>query len=231
MTHVATPGGEHRSGASTGSEFEARTIDAAIEQGLLSLGLERDDVEVVVIEKGSRGFLGLGARLARVRVEPKARVASVVRAMAGEILRLMGVEAVVTARQQGQTVQVRIDGGKEDGLLIGRKGDTLNALEHVITRMACRQTGLGDGVRVQVDVGGYRERREAQVRKMARELAQRVIRTGRRATTEPLTGAERRIVHRALSGNRDVQTHVTGEGASRRVVITVVRGRGRAAEG
>ncbi|NNF06769.1 MAG: KH domain-containing protein, partial [Candidatus Eisenbacteria bacterium] len=150
-------------------EFEAKTPDEAVELALLNLDMTRDEVVVTVLEKGSRGFLGLGARRARVRVEPKTQVASTVRALTSEVLRLMQVEGSVTAKQQGRNISVRIKTEETDGLLIGRKGETLNALQHLLSRMTARQTGLGDQARVMVDVAGYRSRREAQLRRSAQD--------------------------------------------------------------
>jgi spoIIIJ-associated protein len=209
----------------TDSVFEGRSVDDAIELGLTTLNLLREEAEVAVLDRGSRGFLGLGARRAKVKVGPKRqKIASTVRAMTGEILRLMEIDAWVTAHQMGRDVRVRIESGKSDGLLIGRKGETLNAFEHILNRMAARQTGLGAAARIEVDVAGYRGRREDQVRRTAIELAERAERTGRRAMTEPLGPAERRIVHEALADNRRVQTHATGNGPERRLVITPARG-------
>ena len=141
-------------------EFKGRDVNAAVNRGLKALGWGRADTEVEVLDKGARGFLGLfGGRPARVVLHPKAgALPAQVRAMAGEVLRLMGLpEAKVSARENGSsTVSVTIDTGEDNGLLIGRGGETLRAFEHVMTRMAQRQTAGGRSLRVLVNVGGYR---------------------------------------------------------------------------
>jgi len=209
--------------------YQGRNAEEALHAALAAAGLTEKEARITVLDRGSRGFLGIGSRRAQVRVEPRAGSTSAVRAMTVEVLRLMGIDARVVATQKGRTVHVAIESGKSDGLLIGRKGETLQALQHVISRMAQRQTALGTAARVVVDVSGYRLRREEQLCRMAVQLAERVERTGRRAMTEPLDTEERRLVHRALEGVK-VETHAAGNGPARRVVITPIRRRRPTAE-
>jgi spoIIIJ-associated protein len=116
-------------------------------------------------------------------------------------------------------VTVEFRAGEGDALLIGRRGETLEALQHVLLRMAGKK--LGSRLEsVTLDISGYRARREEKLVQLARTLAERVERTGRRAMTEPLTAGERRIVHNALEGRKGVTTQVGGRGGNQRILIT-----------
>lgn len=204
--------------------YDGRSVRDAVEAALRDQGIARDQAEVTVLDKGSRGLLGWRARPARVRVAPKTAAGHPLSVRALELLRLLGLEGSVSVRQAGRDLLVDFRTGDTDGLLIGRKGETLSALQHILSRMAGAVDPEIEHVRV--DVAGYRARREAQVKEQALELAKRVVETGRRGMTEPLTPAERRIVHRALEGVTGVRTHVGGSGTNRRVVVTR-RGQGK----
>ncbi len=209
-------------------EFEGRTVDEALEAALGTLGVSREQAEVSVVDEGSRGFLGIGARPARIRVAPGALEAVAAKEVTARVLELMGVTGAIETRRDDRLVTVNITSGESDGLLIGRKGETLAALQHVITRMVSRRLG-GNMGQLRVDVAGYRDRRDEQLRDLARTLAERVQRTGRRAMTEPLPPAERRAVHRALESVTGVETHAAGSGLNKRVVLIPSRRRGDAA--
>ena len=197
--------------------FSGTSVDAAIEAGCESLHVTRDEALIEVLDRGSRGFLGLLSRPARVKVGLKLALAEVAEELAREILTRMGMKASVEAVQTGPNVVVRVE-CEEAGLLIGRRGETLEAFEHILLRMASRKTA-GKIRELRVDVAGYRTRRDDQLREEALALAERVERSGRRAMTEPLPAAERRVVHQALADRTSVTTHVSGNGSARRVII------------
>jgi len=197
--------------------FSGASVDAAIAAGCESLHVTRDEALIEVLDRGSRGFLGFLSRPARVKVAQKLALAGVAEELAREILARMGMKAKVQAVQTGTNVVVRVD-CEEAGLLIGRRGETLEAFEHVLLRMASRKTA-GKIRELRVDVAGYRNRRDDQLREEALALAERVERSGRRAMTEPLPAAERRVVHQALADRTGVTTHVSGNGSDRRVII------------
>jgi len=197
--------------------FSGTSVDAAIQAGCESLRVTRDEALIEILDRGSRGFLGFLSRPARVKVAPKLALAGLVEALARELLTRMGAHASVQAVQNGTSVVVRVE-TEDAGLLIGRRGETLESLEHVLLRMVSRKTA-GKIRALRVDVAGYRSRRDDQLREEALALADRVMRSGRRAMTEPLPAAERRVVHQALADRAGVTTHVAGNGASRRVII------------
>jgi spoIIIJ-associated protein len=201
----------------TTTVYSGATVDEAIVAGCEALRVTRDEALIEVLDRGSRGFLGFLSRPAKVKVSPKLALAGVALELARELLKRMGMEASVEAVQTGSNVVVRVDCG-EAGLLIGRRGETLEALEHLLLRMASRRTA-GKVRELRVDVAGYRSRRDDQLREEALALAERVERSGRRAMTEPLPAAERRVVHQILADRSGVTTHVAGNGNTRRVII------------
>lgn len=159
----------------------------------------------------------LGTREARVRVTVKESRAELAKAFLAGVLERMNTEAAIEVRPRGDTLHLDVV-GKDMGILIGRRGDTLRALEF-LTNLASSK-GSGEALRVVVDVSGYRKRRERELEEMARNLARRVMRTGQRVVTQPLEARDRRIVHLALQGSKRVTTHSEGEEPFRRVVIS-----------
>lgn len=203
-------------------ELSAKTVEEAIELALKELDAERDEVEVSVISRGRAGILGIGAELARVRVVRLAAAqspASTAMQVLGQLLSLMHVEAVPTIRSGGDGDNppvIDVQGG-DAGLLIGRRGETLRALQFLVNLLLSRQ--LSEGGRVIIDVEQYRERRDSAIQQLALRVAERVVATGRPATLEPMPAAERRMVHLALADHPHVLTQSVGEGEERKVSI------------
>ncbi len=215
--------------------MSARTVDEAIELGLKELDADRDEAEVEILSRGKAGFLGIGAEVARVRVtrisagrnaariptteEGETTAAGVATAAVGRILEAAGVNVTRTLRaandpESGGPI---IDlAGEDSGLLIGRRGQTLQALQFLVNLIVRKQF---EGVRVMLDVENYRQRREFQLRDMATKVAARVTQTNRSITLEPMPPADRRIIHTSLTDNPDVSTESAGEGEGRRVTI------------
>lgn len=200
-------------------EKTGRTVEEATEAALQELGLTREDVTIEVLMEPSRGFLGiLGGKDAKVRVTPKEDRADLAKAFVSGLLERMGLEVAIEVRPRGDVLSLDIV-GNDMGLLIGRHGETLRALEF-LTNMACARGG-GEVKRVLVDVSGYRRRREMELEEMARILARRVERTGKSATTQPMDARDRRVVHVALQDEPTVTTHSEGEEPFRRVVVSL----------
>jgi spoIIIJ-associated protein len=133
----------------------------------------------------------------------------------------MGINTQVQVETIDQVVHVRVDSAGSDGLLIGRKGETLQAIQHLTTRMVNRDNQRR--VQVAVDVGGYRKRRETQLENLAKSLAAKVESSGQQAMTEPLNAAERRIIHITLANNPSVRTETVGEGLVKKVAVIRVK--------
>ena len=213
----------------------APTVDEAIELGLKELDADRDEAEVEILSKGKTGFLGIGSEAARVRVtrisagrndagvpttvEGETTAAGVATDVVGRILEAAGVNVTRTLRaandpESGGPI---IDlAGEDSGLLIGRRGQTLQALQFLVNLIVRRQF---EGVRVVLDVENYRQRRELQLREMATTIGKRVAETNRSITLEPMPPADRRIIHTSLTDHPGVSTESTGEGEGRKVTI------------
>lgn len=200
-------------------EEEGRTSEEAVEAGLQKLGLEREYVLVETLDEGTKGFLGLGGRQARVRltVTPSGDRLLRGRRILEGLLKLMGVEASVRAWEVHGLLNLEITGG-DVGLVIGKHGQTLEALNYLVARVLGRQ--LGERALIRVDVEGYWERRRQLLEQRARQLAEQVKSTGEPVTLEPMSSADRRTVHLALQRDARVRTASLGEGPLRRLIIT-----------
>ena len=216
--------------------MSAPTVEEAIELGLKELDADRDEAEVEILSRGKTGFLGIGSVPARVRVKrisvgrndagvPTATengdttAAGVASAAVGRILEAAGVNVSRTLRSANdpESGGPIIDlSGEDSGLLIGRRGQTLQALQFLVNLIVRRQF---EGVRVVLDVENYRQRRENQLKDMATKVAERVAQTNRSITLEPMPPADRRIIHTSLTDHPGVSTESTGEGEGRKITI------------
>ena len=206
-------------------EISAKTEEEAVEIALEKLGAARDEVEILVLKKSKGGFLGLGGGEATVRVTrrgPQVEAAEGV-ALAREILEkllsLMKFSATVSEvkPEDGESPTVLDITGDDLGILIGRRGQTLLSLQHLVFLMVSHQ--LKSHVPVIIDVEGYRQRRQEALIRLAHHMAESVQASGKPVDLEPMPANERRIVHLALQDHKAVTTESVGEGESRRVTI------------
>ena len=198
-------------------EASGRTKDEAVEQALGELGLQRSQVKVEVIEEATRGFLGMGGRPCRVRVAALGEGGGDPAAVLHDLLEIMGVEFQLETLQEDDGPRLRIISPRDDGLLIGRRGQTLDAIRHLTQRVVAAREGRN--VVVNIDVGDYRERREERLRDRAREAVERARETGRSVTMEPMSAQDRRVVHLVLAEEEGLRTYTIGGGPRRRVVV------------
>ena len=205
-----------------------RTVDEAIELALKELDADRDEAEVEVLSKGKSGFLGIGAELARVRVTkiPKGDSAA---ALASEnINRILTAAGVNVSRTLRVANDPEVGGpiidlsGEDSGLLIGRRGQTLQSLQFLVNLIV--RKNFGQDVRVVLDVENYRQRRESSLKDMATKVASRVVQSSRSVTLEPMSPADRRIVHTTLTDYPGVSTESSGMGDNRKVTIMPNKG-------
>lgn len=205
-------------------EEEGPTPDEAVEAGLQELGLPREYVLVETLDEGTRGFLGLGGRQARVRltVTPAGERLLLGQRTLREFLGRMGVEAEIQAHDVQGLLRLEIR-GEDAGLLIGRQGQTIESINFLIARILSRQ--LGERVPIEVDVEGYLERKRQLLEQRALRLAEQVKLTGEPVTLEPMSSVDRRTIHLALKRDTRVRTASLGEGPLRRLVITSVERR------
>jgi len=204
---------------------EGKSVEDAIQKGLERLGVTRDEADVEILEEGSRGVLNLiGGKNAKVVVSRKddtSAVSAKVQEMLSNVLDLMDLDCQVTVNAEDDTHMVQVETADADGLLIGKKGQNLEALEHLMRRMVGKQ--LKRSVRLEVDIGGYRERRVTALKNKAAALASRVKSSGKEMQVEPLSAAERRIIHLELVGDPQVKTYTVGDGDLKSVVIAPQR--------
>lgn len=209
-------------------ERSGRTVAEAVAEALQELGVPAERAAVEVLDEGTKGLFGLiGARLARVRVtvrdDLQERI-SAAQTFLEAVLREFGVEAAVEGSLESDgIVRFRIAkrGGRGLGVVIGRRGQTLDALQY-LTNLVANKIG-GERARIILDAEGYRERRAEALQKLACRLAERVKRDGRKAALEPMNALERRIVHLALQNDAGVETYSEGEEPYRRVIIAPKR--------
>jgi spoIIIJ-associated protein len=204
---------------------EGKNVDDAIERALERLGVSRDQVDVEVLEEGTQGMFGLiGAKQAKVVVRKKGangEVSAKIEEMVTNLLRLMGISGQVAIRLEDDIHRVDIETAGVDGLLIGKKGESLEDIGHLLRRMVGKQ--LKKSVRMDIDVGGYKKRRSNALKSKALSLAARVKSTGKEMQMEPLSAAERRVVHLALAEDPQIRTHTVGDGDLKTVVISSAR--------
>lgn len=206
-------------------EVSAKTVDEAVADALRQLDATEEQVTIEVLEEGSRGFLGiLRARDARVRVTLRdlvAEKAEVAKQFLLTVLEKMNVTAAVDVKVEDDTIEMEIN-GPNIGLIIGRRGSTLDALQYLVNLYANKD---GQWHRILLDAEGYRDRRAETLKRLARKVGERVKKTGRRTVLEPMGPHERRIIHMTLQNDSKVSTHSEGTEPFRRVVVTARRGR------
>jgi spoIIIJ-associated protein len=205
------------------AEKTGKTVEEAIIAGVLELAVDRDRVKVEVIEEPiKKGLFGLfGKRLARVRVSYENDPGMLASEFIHRICKAMGVNADTQMSKDGENWHVNIT-GPELGILIGRRGETLDALQY-LTNLAVSKN-LSERVRVIVDVEGYRQRREETLIRLAKRLSEKVKRTGIKVVLEPMNPHERRIIHTSLQDETRISTYSEGNDPNRRVVIALKRG-------
>lgn len=201
-------------------EKTAKTVDEAVALALTELGLDRDNVKIEVIEEGSRGFFGLRAKDAVVRVTPDIDLEGRARAFLDDVFVSMGLRVEPDIKTEGKTMRINLIGDNL-GIIIGKRGDTLDALEHLVN--LCVNKGDGEYVKVILDAENYRARREQTLIKLAKSLAVSVVRNNRKITLEPMHSNERRIIHATLQNDPTVDTFSVGDEPIRKVVIAPKR--------
>ena len=200
----------------------ARTVDEAIELALKELDVDRDEAEVEILSRGKAGFLGIGAEPARVKVTKISEGPSAAALAVETVGRILTAAKVNVSRTLRAANDPEVGGpiidltGDDSGLLIGRRGQTLQALQFLVNLIVRKEF---EDVRVALDVERYRERRETSLRDMASKVAANVVRNSRSVTLEPMSPADRRIVHTTLTDFPGVTTESMGVGEDRKVTI------------
>ena len=203
-------------------EISAKTVDDAVTEGLIKLGTTSDKIEYEVMEKGSAGFFGLGSKPAKIRIRKKSTVEDHVREFLNNVFRAMGMEVEILIRKSEDEKNIDIElKGSDMGVLIGKRGQTLDSLQYLTNLAVGKQ--VSEYVKVKIDTEDYRKRRKETLENLAKNIAYKVKRTKRSVSLEPMNPFERRIIHSALQGDRYVNTHSEGDEPYRHVVVTLKR--------
>jgi spoIIIJ-associated protein len=202
-------------------EQTGKTVEEALDAVLEQYKVSKDDIKVTVIDEGKKGFLGLGSKDAKIVVEIKEEIdkkREKALDFVQEVTSNMGVSTKVELEDRDEGFYIEIE-SPDIGIIIGRRGETLDALQYLTGLVVNRNSSFW--TRVILDASGYRKRREESLRDLAKKKADRVKYTRRKVSLEPMNPQERRIIHTALQDDPLVTTFSEGEEPYRRVIIAL----------
>ena len=201
-------------------EFTGKTEEDALTEAKIALGATTDEIEYEVIEKGTTGFLGIGSKPAVIKARKKGSIEDVARTFLSDVFGAMNmeVEIIINVDESDRMMDIELKGDNM-GLLIGKRGQTLDSLQQ-LTNLAVNKKS-DSYYRVKLDTENYRKRRKDTLENLAKNIAYKVKRTKRPVSLEPMNPFERRVIHSALQNDRYVTTHSEGEEPYRHVVVTL----------
>lgn len=207
-------------------EYSDKNVESAIEKGLKKLGLSKDEVDIKIIDEGKAGLFGLmGASPAKIRIMPKTGVHAPINwenavkkaeKIGSMIINAVDKDARLTVNRTDSLIKLNVD-TKDKGILIGRRGRTLNAIQHLVNLAMKKEPDTR--VDVKIDIGGYKERKRASIIESLKKAAKMVRKSGKPVSLEPMSSGERRIIHKKAKKIKGVETTSQGKGESRRVVV------------
>lgn len=202
-------------------ESVGKTIEEALEKALAELKATLDEVEYDVIEEPTKGFLGiLGGKAGKIRVTLKDNSNKVAKEFIDDILKCMNVDLASSVDTEDGTLNIKFDGDDDQmGYIIGRRGETLDALQFLTNLVVNKNSS--EHKKVLMDVGNYRQKREESLIRFSMKMARSVVRKKKPVKLEPMNPYERRIIHAALQNDPYVRTYSEGEEPNRRVVIAL----------
>ena len=206
-------------------EFSAKTVSDAITEACQHFTVTSDRLEYEVVEEGSAGFLGIGSKPAVIKARIKEEVKEVsvtdsAKQFLKEVFTAMNMAVTIDVDYNEEENTMNVDlSGDEMGVLIGKRGQTLDSLQYLVSLVVNKDKE--DYIRVKVDTENYRERRKDTLENLAKNISYKVKRTKRSVSLEPMNPYERRIIHSALQNDKYVTTHSEGEEPFRRVVVTL----------
>lgn len=203
-------------------EKTGKTVQEAISAALTELNLSEEDVDIEVIEEGTKGIFGIiGSKVAKIRAtvrEESNNRCDIASDFLYTILNNMEVEADISVSEDEENIVVDIN-GDDIGIIIGHRGETMDALQYLTSLVVNKE--FEDYKRVILNVENYRQKREETLIKLANRLAEKVVKYKKPVTLEPMNPYERRIIHSSLQGHKFVETYSTGEEPKRKVVIAL----------
>ncbi|MFP4071747.1 MAG: RNA-binding cell elongation regulator Jag/EloR [Desulfovibrionales bacterium] len=202
-------------------EFYGKTVDDAIREACEFFDAEREKLEIEIIDGGSSGIFGLvGTKKAKIQARLRdntKELEAIIQEVVREMIKTFVGDARITIDTGTDPITVMIEDEENSGLIIGRDGATLSALQYMTNRIVAKK--WPERVRIQLDSGDYREKQKENLRNTAVFLAKKAKSSGRTQSTKPLTSYHRRLVHMALQRDEEVQTKSKGEGPMKRVLI------------
>ncbi len=204
----------------TAVEFEGKSVEEAIETACQQFKLPADQLEIEIVSQGSSGIFGIGTRKAKILVSPKERSDESSLEDAKDILENILTHIQIPAAVEATWVEgrIRLDiSSNGSGLLIGKRGQTLHSLQYIVNKIYNRRAPKK--AHIIVDTENYRERRRKALTEVALNLGTRAKKSGRPASSSPLSAYDRRIIHLALKDDRQVRTKSKGDGSLRKVVV------------
>ncbi len=203
-------------------EISAKSVNDAITEACQKFVVTSDKLDYIVVDEGSTGFLGIGSKPAIIKARVKYSIPDKAKDFLKEVFDAMNMIVVVDVKYDEINNSLNIDlSGDEMGVLIGKRGQTLDSLQYLVSLVVNKDSE--EYVRVKVDTEDYRRRRKETLENLAKNIAYKVKRTKRSVSLEPMNPYERRIIHSALQNDRYVTTHSEGEEPFRRVVVTLKR--------
>ena len=203
-------------------EISAKTVNDAIIEACQKLEVSSDKLDYEVIEEGASGFLGIGAKPAVIKARVKCSIKDDAKNFLNDVFAAMKMTVVVEVQYNEEEKNMDIElSGDDMGVLIGKRGQTLDSLQYLVSLVVNKN--MDEYIRVKVDTENYRERRKETLENLARNIAYNVKRNKRPVSLEPMNPYERRIIHSALQNDKYVTTHSEGDEPFRRVVVTLKR--------
>lgn len=201
-------------------EVSAKTVDDAITEACQKLVVTSDKLEYEVVEEGSAGFLGIGSKPAVIKARVKSSVQDTAKDFLKDVFEAMDLTVVVNVEYDEVENSMNIElSGDEMGVLIGKRGQTLDSLQYLVSLVVNKN--VENYIRVKVDTENYRQRRKETLENLAKNISYKVKRTKRPVSLEPMNPYERRIIHSALQNDKYVTTFSEGEEPFRHVVVTL----------
>ena len=201
-------------------EVSAKTVNDAITEACQKLTVTSHKLEYEVVEEGSSGFLGIGSKPAVIKARVKSSVEDTAKDFLKDVFEAMNLAVVVNVKYDEANNSMEIDlSGDEMGVLIGKRGQTLDSLQYLVSLVVNKN--VDNYIRVKVDTENYRQRRKETLENLAKNIAYKVKRTKRPVSLEPMNPYERRIIHSALQNDKYVTTHSEGDEPFRHVVVVL----------
>ena len=203
-------------------EVSAKTVSDAVTDASIQLGVTSDQLEYEVVNEGSTGFLGFGSKPAVIKARKKFSPEDSVKDFLDRVFKAMDMEVEINTQYDTENSVISVElKGSEMGVLIGKRGQTLDSLQYLTNLAVNKKTE--NYVKVKMDTEDYRKRRRETLENLARNISYKVKRTKRPVSLEPMNPFERRVIHSALQNDRFVSTHSEGEEPYRHVVVTLNR--------